>query len=74
VIDCSTDSAPLVPLIPLYAPRALGERTGFFVQEDNVAVEFNIPPAKTLAEWCESIGAIGHAIGVVRSLVLSSPH
>lgn len=30
-------------------------RTGFFVQEDNVAVEFNIPPAKTVDEFVESI-------------------
>lgn len=36
-------------------PRALGDKPGFFVQEDNVAVEFNIPPAKTLAEFCDSI-------------------
>jgi hypothetical protein len=38
-----------------YAPRTLGEKDGFFIQEDNVAVEFNIPPAKTLTEFVESI-------------------
>lgn len=38
-----------------FAPRPLGERAGYFVQEDNVAVEFNIPPANTLAEFCDSI-------------------
>lgn len=36
------------------APRLL-ERIGFAVQEDNVAVEFNIPPAKDLAAFVESI-------------------
>lgn len=36
------------------APRPLG-REGFFVQEDNVAVEFNIPPASTVEEFVESI-------------------
>lgn len=36
-------------------PRALGDRPGFFIQEDNVAVEFNIPPAISLQEWCDSI-------------------
>lgn len=36
------------------APRPLG-REGFFVQEDNVAVEFNIPPAKTVEAFVESI-------------------
>lgn len=35
-------------------PAPLG-REGFFVQEDNVAVEFNIPPAKSLDEFVESI-------------------
>lgn len=30
-------------------------RPGFFVQEDNVALEFNIPPASTLAEFVDSI-------------------
>ena len=35
-------------------PRQL-ERPGFALQEDNVAVEFNIPPAKDLASFCESI-------------------
>lgn len=36
-------------------PRALGNRAGFYVQEDNVAVEFNIPPAKSLQEFCDAI-------------------
>ena len=36
------------------APRPLS-RPGFFVQEDNVAVEFNIPPATNIEEFCESI-------------------
>lgn len=35
-------------------PAPLG-RPGFYVQEDNVAVEFNIPPAKTKDEFVESI-------------------
>lgn len=35
-------------------PAPLG-RPGFAIQEDNVAVEFNIPPAKTLNEFLESI-------------------
>lgn len=30
-------------------------REGFFVQEDNVAVEFNIPPAKTAEEFVDAI-------------------
>lgn len=30
-------------------------RKGFFIQEDNVAVEFNIPPAKTAREFVDSI-------------------
>lgn len=36
------------------SPAPLG-REGFFIQEDNVAVEFNIPPAKNLEEFVESI-------------------
>lgn len=36
------------------APRSL-QRAGFFVQEDNVAVEFNIPPATKLEEFRDSI-------------------
>jgi hypothetical protein len=36
------------------APRPLG-RDGFAVQEDNVAVEFNIPPAITMESFIESI-------------------
>ena len=35
-------------------PMPLG-RDGFFVQEDNVAVEFNIPPAETMEQFVESI-------------------
>jgi hypothetical protein len=35
-------------------PRPLG-REGFFVQEDNVAVEFNIPPASECSAFVESI-------------------
>ena len=35
-------------------PRPLGVE-GFFVQEDNVALEFNIPPAKTVEEFTQSI-------------------
>jgi hypothetical protein len=35
-------------------PKELS-RPGFFVQEDNVAVEFNIPPAKTLKEFVDSV-------------------
>jgi hypothetical protein len=35
-------------------PKELS-RAGFFIQEDNVAVEFNIPPAKTLKAFVESI-------------------
>ena len=38
-----------------YEPRPLGDKLGFFVQEDNVAVEFNIPPAETLQAFCDSI-------------------
>lgn len=36
------------------APRSLG-RDGFKVQEDNVAVEFNIPPAHDLREWVANL-------------------
>lgn len=35
-------------------PKVLS-REGFFVQEDNVAAEFNIPPASTAEEFVESI-------------------
>lgn len=31
------------------------ERPGFFIQEDNVAVEFNVPPASECAEFAENI-------------------
>lgn len=37
-----------------HAPRPLG-RDGFFVLEDNVAAEFNIPPAETCEEFVNSI-------------------
>ena len=36
-------------------PRQLGNRYGFGVQEDNVALEFNIPPANSYTEWLDSI-------------------
>ena len=36
-------------------PRPLGEKKGFFVQEDNVALEFNIPPARSLNEWIQGL-------------------
>ena len=36
------------------APRHL-ERIGFALQEDNVALEFNIPPAETVEEFVNSI-------------------
>lgn len=38
------------------APRQLGTRPGFFIQEDNVAGEFNIPPAKNAEEFSASLG------------------
>lgn len=37
------------------APKSLGV-DGFFVQEDNVLAEFNIPPAKTAEELASNIG------------------
>lgn len=37
------------------APRPLGGREGFFVQEDNVAVEFNIPPQTEVEGFVEAI-------------------
>jgi hypothetical protein len=37
-------------------PQAMGIGDGFFVQEDNVAIEFNIPPAHNAAMFKESIG------------------
>lgn len=36
-------------------PRPYSGRQGFYVQEDNVAVEFNIPPAYNKAEFVDSI-------------------
>lgn len=37
-----------------HQPRQL-ERMGFALQEDNVAVEFNIPPTRTLEDFVEAI-------------------
>src|SRR6478609_8754966 len=31
-------------------PQPMGLGEGYFIQEDNVAIEFNIPPARTAAE------------------------
>lgn len=36
-------------------PIPLGDKPGFFVQEDNVAVEFNTPPATELEEFVRGI-------------------
>lgn len=36
-------------------PRQLGRRLGMAVQEDNVAVEFNIPPSDTLTKFKQNI-------------------
>lgn len=36
-------------------PRKLGTRAGFFVQEDNVAAEFNIPPASSGRQFSNNI-------------------
>lgn len=63
---------------------------GFFVQEDNVAAEFNIPPAKTQTEFANHIFAglsyiskmvkkYGHKIAITDALLfdeesLSTPH
>jgi hypothetical protein len=38
------------------APRPLPLGDGYAVQEDNVAVEFNAPPAETEEAWSSSIG------------------
>jgi hypothetical protein len=38
-----------------HSPRPLGDRKGFFVQEDNVAVEFNIPPQTEVEGFVEAI-------------------
>ena len=37
-----------------FQPKPFGKK-GFFVQEDNVAVEFNIPPAATVKEFVDSV-------------------
>lgn len=34
-------------------PKSLGQ--GYYIQEDNVAVEFNVPPAKSIREWNRNI-------------------
>lgn len=36
-------------------PKPLGTRPGFAVQEDNVAVEFNVPPAQSAEEFADNI-------------------
>lgn len=42
--------------------------TGFTVQEDNVAVEFGIPPCKTKADWVFSILTVQeHALKMIES-------
>lgn len=41
--------------------EALGE--GYAVQEDNVAIEFNIPPAKSEREFVDSIGKVMKVLG-----------
>lgn len=46
--------------MPLPIP-ALGD--GFAVQEDNVAIEFNIPPASTEREFVNSIGRVMKVLG-----------
>ena len=38
-----------------YEPKPMGIGEGFAVQEDNVAVEYNIPPATTAKEFRENI-------------------
>ena len=43
-------------------PRPIGIGDGFAVQEDNVAIEFNIPPAATKAEWMERVPAAMKAL------------
>lgn len=47
-------------------PKSLG-RDGFAVQEDNVALEFNIPPARTAEDFLSSIN---WAISEIRDSVL----
>lgn len=36
-------------------PQPMGIGDGFFIQEDNVAIEFNIPPASNAKEFVESL-------------------
>lgn len=48
-----------------YEPKSLGV-DGFCVQEDNVMVEFNIPPASTPEEFSTNIQT---ALGMIRSIV-----
>lgn len=40
------------------------DKPGFFIQEDNVAVEFNVPPASECREFVENIEWAIHHIGV----------
>lgn len=51
---------------PLHYNKLLN--SGFTIQEDNVMVEFNIPPAKDLDQWCDYIGT---AKAEVRDFVAS---
>lgn len=44
-------------------PQPLGIGDGFCVQEDNVAVEFNIPPASTMREFVDSVARAYKVIG-----------
>lgn len=47
-------------------PKALQEfGDGYFIQEDNVAVEFNIPPAKSKKEFVDSISTIINKSGII---------
>ena len=49
-----------------YAPRPLPIGDGFAVQEDNVAIEFNIPPADS----CDAfVGNIGQAMSFLQNMV-----
>lgn len=67
----------IIPAIGLvggtkHLPKPLAEE-GYFVQEDNVAVEFNIPPANTRKEWrsnlLKGIDLVKAAIGPEYKLV-----